>query len=149
MRGLSVKQPWAGAIAYGPKRVENRPWMAPSSIIGETIAIHASSRLILTGCSAVEPPTPLRPWRRCPTRSAVLGSRSGPIWLTFMDAATLAGVAGALRSQAAVLDAEADQLIAEDLDARKNVGSPSMRVFVKQQIAQEFRNLARYLQPGT
>lgn len=42
MRGLSVKQPWAGAIAYGPKRVENRTWLAPSWIIGETIAIHAS-----------------------------------------------------------------------------------------------------------
>jgi hypothetical protein len=41
-RALSIQQPWASAIAYGPKRVENRTWSAPPWIIGQTIALHAS-----------------------------------------------------------------------------------------------------------
>lgn len=44
MRGLSIQQPWAAAIAYGTKRVENRTWTVPLWIIGQTIAIHASKK---------------------------------------------------------------------------------------------------------
>ena len=42
MRGLSVMQPWASAIAYGKKTVENRTWGAPEWITGQAIAVHAS-----------------------------------------------------------------------------------------------------------
>lgn len=42
MRALSIQQPWAAAIACGPKRVENRTWTAPPRIIGQTVALHAS-----------------------------------------------------------------------------------------------------------
>jgi hypothetical protein len=42
MKAITVKQPWAWAIAHGEKSVENRsrqhPW---TSAIGERIAIHA------------------------------------------------------------------------------------------------------------
>jgi ASCH domain len=44
MRGLSVQQPWAAAIAYGPKTVENRTWPAPGWALRTMIAIHASKK---------------------------------------------------------------------------------------------------------
>jgi hypothetical protein len=44
MRALSIQHPWAAAIAYGTKRVENRTWTAPRWAIGQTIAIHASKK---------------------------------------------------------------------------------------------------------
>jgi hypothetical protein len=36
-----VKQPWAAAIAHGPKRVENRSRPIPAAHVGTTILIHA------------------------------------------------------------------------------------------------------------
>jgi len=44
LRGLTVMQPWAGAIAYGTKRVENRTWAVPARLMGSWIAIHAGKR---------------------------------------------------------------------------------------------------------
>lgn len=44
MRALSIQQPWANAITYGTKRVENRTWTAPRWIAGRTIAIHAGKK---------------------------------------------------------------------------------------------------------
>lgn len=41
MRALTVKQPWAAAIAHGPKRVENRTRPIPAKHLGTTILIHA------------------------------------------------------------------------------------------------------------
>lgn len=42
MRAITVKQPWAAAIAAGAKLVENRGRLAPwRSAVGERIAIHA------------------------------------------------------------------------------------------------------------
>lgn len=46
MKALTLWQPWAAAIAHGTKRVENRGWRPPASIIGQRIAIHASARAI-------------------------------------------------------------------------------------------------------
>jgi hypothetical protein len=40
IRALTVRQPWANAIAYGNKRVENRTWSADRAA-GKLIAIHA------------------------------------------------------------------------------------------------------------
>lgn len=45
MRALTVKQPWAAAIAHGPKRTENRGRRAPAAHIGTTILIHAGRAL--------------------------------------------------------------------------------------------------------
>lgn len=44
MRALSIQQPWANAIVYGTKRVENRTWDAPRWVIGQIVAIHTSKK---------------------------------------------------------------------------------------------------------
>lgn len=41
MKALTLHQPWAWAIIHGPKRIENRTWAPPASLIGQRIAIHA------------------------------------------------------------------------------------------------------------
>ncbi|NUS25077.1 MAG: hypothetical protein HOV92_12755 [Streptomyces sp.] len=43
MRALTVKQPWAAAIAHGPKRIENRSKPIPPKHLGTTILIHAGA----------------------------------------------------------------------------------------------------------
>lgn len=45
MKALSIKQPWLYCITdlvENPKRIENRTWKPRASMIGETIALHAS-----------------------------------------------------------------------------------------------------------
>src|SRR5262245_22156707 len=42
LKALSVRQPWAHAIIYGGKDVENRSW---TTAVRGTIAIHASQTL--------------------------------------------------------------------------------------------------------
>jgi hypothetical protein len=41
MYAITLKQPWAWAVAYAGKNVENRTWAPKASIIGTRIAIHA------------------------------------------------------------------------------------------------------------
>ncbi|MFD9443374.1 hypothetical protein [Streptomyces sp. NPDC060001] len=41
MRALTVRQPWAAAIAHGAKNIENRPKPIPPAHLGTTILIHA------------------------------------------------------------------------------------------------------------
>jgi hypothetical protein len=45
MKALTIKQPWAWAIMDGTKRVENRTWKPPFTIVGQRIAIHSSARI--------------------------------------------------------------------------------------------------------
>jgi len=47
MKSLTVLQPWAGAIAYGAKRIENRSWPIPRGDVGQAIAIHAAKSIDL------------------------------------------------------------------------------------------------------
>lgn len=42
MKALSVRQPWAFAIARMEKRFENRDWRTVDSALPKTLAIHAS-----------------------------------------------------------------------------------------------------------
>jgi hypothetical protein len=42
LRALTIRQPWAWAIAYGGKDVENRSWRPP--LWCRTIAVHAGAR---------------------------------------------------------------------------------------------------------
>lgn len=42
LRALTVKNPWAWALAHGGKRVENRWWSPPAGL--EELAIHAGAR---------------------------------------------------------------------------------------------------------
>jgi hypothetical protein len=41
MYALTLKQPWAFAVAELGKNIENRKWPAPPKIVGQRIAIHA------------------------------------------------------------------------------------------------------------
>lgn len=45
MKALTLWQPWSWAIAHAGKRVENRTWAPPASVIGQRIAIHAGKKL--------------------------------------------------------------------------------------------------------
>ena len=44
MKALTLWRPWAQAIIYGPKRIENRSWRPVKWMIGERIAIHAGKK---------------------------------------------------------------------------------------------------------
>jgi len=52
VRALTVLQPWASCIAYFGKRVENRTWRPPESMLGQRIAIHAGVGLDKSGWDA-------------------------------------------------------------------------------------------------
>lgn len=41
MKALTLIQPWAWCITHSDKRVENRTWEPPASLLGERFAIHA------------------------------------------------------------------------------------------------------------
>ncbi|MGV9888341.1 hypothetical protein [Streptomyces sp. NPDC003395] len=44
MKALTIRQPWAGAIAHQTKRVENRSWKLPTKHEGARILIHAGAQ---------------------------------------------------------------------------------------------------------
>lgn len=44
MKALTVRQPWAGAIARQTKRLENRSWRLPAKYEGARILIHAGAK---------------------------------------------------------------------------------------------------------
>lgn len=43
MKALTLHSPWAWAICYLGKDVENRTWQPPAAMVGQRIAIHAGS----------------------------------------------------------------------------------------------------------
>ena len=43
--GLTIRDPGARAIIWGPKRVENRTWQPPEKVIGERLAIGMSKTI--------------------------------------------------------------------------------------------------------
>lgn len=44
MKAITLWRPWEIAILYGDKRIENRQWRPPASMIGARIALHAGGR---------------------------------------------------------------------------------------------------------
>jgi hypothetical protein len=44
MRALTIRQPYAGAIAHQTKRVENRTWKLPAKHHGARVLIHAAAK---------------------------------------------------------------------------------------------------------
>ena len=60
MRALTIRQPWASAIAHGPKRIENRPKPIPRAHLGTTILVHAG----LAEDKNVLPADMVRSWPR-------------------------------------------------------------------------------------
>lgn len=41
---LTIRQPWAGAIAHHGKHVENRVWTPPKAVVGQRLLIHAGAQ---------------------------------------------------------------------------------------------------------
>jgi hypothetical protein len=54
MKALTLKAPWATAIAKLGKDIENRSWRPPAAIIGERIAIHEGAGLHREGLRWLE-----------------------------------------------------------------------------------------------
>jgi hypothetical protein len=46
MKAITVWQPWASLITWGVKPYEFRSWLAPASLVGQRIAIHAAARKV-------------------------------------------------------------------------------------------------------
>ena len=67
MKALTLWQPWAWAVAFGGKDVENRTWAPPVGIERERIAIHAGRRLV-----PLEDPA----WADCKARLREASKRS-------------------------------------------------------------------------
>jgi hypothetical protein len=44
MKALTIWQPWASLIMIGAKPYEFRSWLAPRSVVGKRIVIHAGAR---------------------------------------------------------------------------------------------------------
>ena len=49
MRAISIKQPWVECILSHGKDIENRSWKPPAHIIGQRVAIHASTKFDKVG----------------------------------------------------------------------------------------------------
>lgn len=74
MKALTVKQPWAGAIAHQSKRVENRTWPLPERHVGSRILIHAGAAFDNTAWSlAVE----LDDWQLTPSAIVAVATLTG------------------------------------------------------------------------
>jgi hypothetical protein len=54
MRALTVRQPYADAIAFGTKRVENRTRKLPSRYEDEPVLLHAAKDLHASGITAID-----------------------------------------------------------------------------------------------
>jgi hypothetical protein len=46
MLALTILQPWAWAILRGGKRIENRRWRPPPSLLGKRFALHAGKSTV-------------------------------------------------------------------------------------------------------
>ena len=57
MKALSLWQPWASLIVSGKKKIETRGWPAPSSIIGQRIAIASTKSVRREQREAMNDPT--------------------------------------------------------------------------------------------
>lgn len=55
MKALPLWQPWASLVALGAKRVETRHWPAPTALIGQRIAIHATKTMDHLAIGGTEP----------------------------------------------------------------------------------------------
>lgn len=49
MQALTIKQPWASAIAAGHKRIENRSWRPAAASLPLQFAVHAGARVDRAG----------------------------------------------------------------------------------------------------
>jgi len=50
---LTLWQPWAWCIAHATKRVENREWPPPETLLGHRFAIHAGQHYDTAGAASL------------------------------------------------------------------------------------------------
>lgn len=85
MRGLTIKQPWAWAICFAGKRIENRSRPIPAKLVGQRVAIHAGTGTASAAFQLDSPPAAVRAWaktveplrNRCIVATAVLAGSDG------------------------------------------------------------------------
>lgn len=53
IRGLTLWRPWVWSIVHASKRIENRPWAPPRSIIGQFVALHAGKHWDYDGATRI------------------------------------------------------------------------------------------------
>jgi hypothetical protein len=54
VRALTIRQPYADAIAHGPKRIENRPKPLPVKYISVPVLLHAAKAHHASGITAID-----------------------------------------------------------------------------------------------
>lgn len=54
MKALTLKRPWSIAVYRYGKDIENRSWLPPARIIGQTIAIHSGAMIEYDGADFFE-----------------------------------------------------------------------------------------------
>jgi hypothetical protein len=54
IRGLTLWRPWPWAFTHAGKRVENRPWKPPSTILGGYVALHAGLKFDHGACVGMQ-----------------------------------------------------------------------------------------------
>lgn len=68
LRALTLWRPWSWAVCHAGKRIENRPWAPPRSIVGQYLALHAGKMydkacvVLMREMGLADPPLP----ERCP-----------------------------------------------------------------------------------
>lgn len=83
---LTLWEPWASAIVFGPKRVENRIWAPPANVIGKRIWIHAGVRIDRERWAKVE-----ALWPELRARSFVAGAEKKLAVARIIGSAIVAG----------------------------------------------------------
>jgi hypothetical protein len=53
LQALTLRQPWAHYVVRGPKRIENRSWAPPRSLVGGDLAIHAGKHCDVDEIAAI------------------------------------------------------------------------------------------------
>lgn len=91
MRALTLHAGWAWAICHLGKRIENRPWKIPASMIGERIAIHAGANIGARKGSTAAMETIQRI-----EQAARAAGYTGDVWAASTEAPTRAIVATAV-----------------------------------------------------
>lgn len=84
MHALTLKQPWAWAITNASKRIENRSWCPPDSLVGQRFALHAGQDWDADGATRLREHHFLEvPTQGTVTAGAIVGTA---LLLGYMDA---------------------------------------------------------------
>ena len=112
---LTLWQPWAWCIARGAKRVENREWPPPESLVGRRFAIHAGHHYDAKGAATlVERRSALRlgPDEPPPEQEIVRGAMVAVVTLSGAVHVRRGGAAGEFVASTRIGELSAEQVLA-------------------------------------